>query len=314
MPTELKPYINQIIAGDALHVMKKLPSESIDCVVTSPPYWKLRDYGVSDQLGLEPSLQEYVDRLCLVFDEVKRVLKSEGTCFVNLGDTYFTNKGATHHFKNRRMQALQSHLGERTFAGGSAKSLCQIPSRFAIEMCSRGWLLRNEIIWWKPNAMPESVRDRFTTDYEKLFFFVKSKRYHFAQQFEEIKSRDRLSRRLLDPDGKHKHQFGDNYISSINPKTAEASRLRMLSRGRNKRCVWRIPTKGYKGSHFAVYPQALVETPILAGCPKGGVVLDPFVGSGTTAVVARNLGRRFIGVDLNQAYARLAKERLARVA
>lgn len=171
MNTEL---LNKIHQGEALAVLKTLPSESVDCVVTSPPYWALRDYGVTEQLGLESTPEAYIDRLCTIFDEVKRVLTKDGTCWVNLGDTYggFKQGNTETNVKN----------------GGVEKSLCQIPSRFAIEMTNRGWILRNEIIWYKRNAMPQSATDRFTIDFEKMFFFTKSQKYFFKQQLEPIVS------------------------------------------------------------------------------------------------------------------------------
>jgi site-specific DNA-methyltransferase (cytosine-N4-specific) len=190
------------------------------------------------------------------------------------------------------------------------KTLCQIPARLAIGMTDRGWILRNEIIWWKPNCMPSSAKDRFTVDFEKVFFFVKSRRYYFARQFEELQDRTRLQRRFFNPHTKRKRVYGDDRISAINPKSIEASRVRMLRRGRHKRCVWRVATRPYYGDHFAIYPPELIDTPIRAGCPKNGIVLDPFMGSGTTALVARKLGRKFIGVELSPAYARMARARL----
>jgi site-specific DNA-methyltransferase (adenine-specific) len=195
-----------------------------------------------------------------------------------------------------------------------SKSLCQIPSRFAIEMLNRSWILRNMIIWHKPNCMPQSVKDRFTVDFEYLFFFVKSKRYWFAQQHETLRNEERLRRRFFDPNNVwRKRVYGDDYIAAINPKTAEQSRARTLKVGRNKRCVWTIGTKAFSGAHFAVYPEELCVTPILASCPKGGIVLDPFMGSGTTAVVARKLGRNYVGIELNPKYIALAEKRLAQV-
>ena len=178
----MEKFTNKIIHGDSLEVLQTLPGESIDCVVTSPPYWALRDYGVPGQLGLESTFNEYISKLCDIFDEVKRVLKKEGTCWVNIGDTYVGSgfgAGGKHHFLSD--QALKNPT---KFAGLPNKSLCQIPSRFAIEMCNRGWILRNEIIWHKPNCMPQSVKDRFTVDFEKIFFFVKSKKYYFETQYE----------------------------------------------------------------------------------------------------------------------------------
>lgn len=293
--------------------MKQIPRESIDCMVTSPPYWALRDYGVRGQTGLELDVEEYIERLCGVFDEVKRVLKASGTCWVNLGDTYSTraSKGLWSAYLQTKSapRANGAPRASRPYTRLPSKCLLQVPGRFAIAMIHRGWVLRNEIIWHKPNAMPSSAKDRFTMDFEKIFFFVKSRRY-FEQQFEQLRNRERLSRPLVGQVRKRKRVYGDAFISVINPKTAEASRARMLQRGRNKRCVWPIATSPFHGNHFAVYPAQLVEVPIKAGCPKGGVVLDPFVGSGTTALVARKLERKFIGIDINPAHAQMARNRL----
>jgi DNA modification methylase len=310
--------LNHIIRGDALKVLKRLPPESIDCVVTSPPYWSLRDYGVTGQLGLEESPDAYIERLCSVFDEVRRVLKKAGTCWVVLGDAYATRSSKTGDAQHPQPilspASNRALIFNRPLARLPAKCLVQLPSRFALAMTSRGWILRNEIIWHKPNCLPQSARDRFTVNFEKIFFFVKERHYHFQQQFEPLQGRSRLLHRLMNPEGKHKRIYGDRYISAINPQTAEASRRRMLRRGRNKRAVWRIAVRPFRGNHFAVYPPELIETPIKAGCPKGGIVLDPFMGSGTTALVARQLGRRFIGIELNPDYVSLARERLAQAA
>lgn len=186
-----------------------------------------------------------------------------------------------------------------------------IPSRFAIKMIANRWVLRNEIIWHKSNAMPQSIKDRFTVDFEKVFFFVKSRNYYFRQQFETLKNTERLKRRLLNPNKVHKQT--DSYWTSRSPKISEKRRLKMLEKGRNKRCVWTIGTTNFAGNHFAVYPQRLIETPIKAGCHKGGIVLDPFVGSGTTAIVAKKLSRDFIGIELNPKYVKLAKNRLKNI-
>lgn len=311
--------LDRIIRGDALKVLQRLPEESIDCVLTSPPYWSLRDYGVKGQLGLEESPEEYIERLCLIFDEVRRVLKPTGTCWVVLGDAYTTRSSktgkATRHPQPILSPASSSALNfTRPPARLPAKCLVQLPARFSLAMTGRGWILRNEIIWHKPNCLPQSARDRFTVDFEKVFFFVKQRRYDFRQQFEPLQGKDRLLHRLINPETKRKRTYGDRYISAINPKTAEASRLRVLRRGRNKRSVWRIGVRPFRGPHYAVFPPQLIQTPIKAGCPKGGIVLDPFVGSGTTALVARQLGRSFIGIELNPDYVRLARGRLANTA
>jgi len=240
--------------GDCLEVLKTLPSESVDCCMTSPPYWALRDYGVVGQLGLEPTFQEYITKLCDIFDEVKRVLKKEGTCWVNLGDTY-NSKPIGRQVDPLRSKGQYEH--KKPFLEDiSEKCLLQIPSRFAIEMCNRGWILRNEIIWHKPNCMPSSVKDRFTVDFEKVFFFVKSKKYYFETQYEPHESKP------------HKYNGKKIQIAAGNSRAESDGSEFYNPQGRNKRAVWRITTKPYKEAHFATFPPELVETPIKAGCPQ----------------------------------------------
>lgn len=272
------------------------------------------------QIGLEITFQKYIDNLCDIFDEVKRVIKKEGTCWVNIGDTYMGNSSYSEKgrqgFGNDKIGMInkekwqdpkyKSAHGKRLRAREhvesgqiKSKSLCQIPSRFAIEMINRGWILRNEIIWYKPNCMPASVKDRFTVDFEKIFFFVKSKNYYFEQQKEPAKDwgiRDRSQMRNNTEDPKLKHHGLNN--------------CNFFESGRNKRCVWEITTKGYLEAHFAVYPEKLCSIPIKAGCPRDGIVLDPFFGSGTTGLVAQKLKRKWIGIELNEEYIKIAKKRL----
>lgn len=308
----IESFTNRIIRGDALKVQKKFPDRSIDCVVTSPPYWSLRDYEMEGQIGLERNFTEYLEKLLAVFDEVKRVLKSSGTCWVVIGDTY---GGSYAHNEGKISESKRANKFNRWSAnrlhskGRYSKCLLQIPARFAIGMTERGWILRNEIIWHKPNSLPQSVKDRFTVDFEKVFFFVKERRYFFRQQFEPLEDEERLKRRFLNPERAHKWQNTDKKLS-VNLSAIERSRSKVLREGRNKRCVWRIGTINFSGEHFAVFPPRLIEMPILAGCPEGGIVLDPFIGSGTTALVAKRLGRRFIGIELNPKYVHLAKDRI----
>jgi len=298
---------NKIIEGDCLEVLKTLPDESVDMVMTSPPYWALRDYGVEGQLGLEPTFQEYINKLCDIFDEVKRVLKKEGTCWVNMGDTYSAQRW-TGNGKGQPMNKFRDghrDLNPQKITGMPDKCLVQIPSRFAIEMCKRGWILRNEIIWHKPNCMPSSVKDRFTVDFEKLFFFVKSKKYYFETQYEPMAESTLMkaaTSSYVVKNGKSigKTQFAVNH--EIDWKPSE--------KGRNKRAVWTITTKPFKEAHFATYPEELCETPIKAGCPAGGIVLDPFFGAGTTGVVAKKLGRNYLGIELNPEYIKIAEKRI----
>jgi len=333
----------KLILGDCLEELKKLDSESVNCCVTSPPYWALRDYGVDGQLGLEPTFQEYINKLCDIFDEVKRVLRKDGTCWVNLGDTYFgsgkgaggdiTNSKQVWTFENKEKKICQ-HCGKefegykfqqfcgaacsgvdntpRTKKGKMAdKSLVQIPSRFSIEMCNRGWILRNEIIWHKPNCMPSSVKDRFTVDFEYIFFFVKNKKYWFETQYEPHLTNpvdNKLSRKERKANTKADRTsvfFGNA------PQGFDGKPMGYGKQGRNKRTVWKITTKPFKGAHFAVFPEDLIETPIKAGCPPKGTVLDPFCGSGTTGVVAKKQDKEFVGIELNPEYIKIAEQRIA---
>lgn len=305
---------NKIIQGGCLEILKTLPKESIDCVVTSPPYWALRDYGVDGQLGLEPTFLKYVNKLCNILDEVKRILKKTGTCWVNLGDTY--NAGGNYRGDSTDPKQVYNRASygrvqnDKKVQGISEKCLCQIPSRFAIEMTNRGWILRNEIIWHKPNVMPSSVKDRFTVDFEKVFLFVKSKKYYFEQQFDIAKFDGRKQEIMrgsvkyageVTP-GKAPHTFAE--------RAHQRWQIKNGQKVRNKRCVWSINTKPLKEAHFATFPEKLIEPMILAGCPKGGTIMDPFMGSGTTAVVAEKLGRQWIGIELNPEYIKIAEKRL----
>lgn len=309
--------INQIIRGDALMELRKFPDESIDCLVTSPPYWALRDYGVKGQLGLEKTFEEYLSKLCDIFDEVRRVLKKTGTCWVNLGDTYSTKSGSdfsgSSTMKNRDyVEKIGLKSANQLRGNWIDKCLCMIPFRFAVEMVNRGWILRNTIIWWKPNCMPSSVKDRFTVDFEYLFFFVKNKKYWFETQYEPLQESS-LSRARY---GSYSSKTDKGIHGGMNLR----NQLKVFEkinngelRGRNKRCVWRISTRPFRGAHFAVFPEDLVETPIKAGCPENGIVSDPFTGSGTTAVVAKRLGRNYVGIELNPKYIKMAERRIKAV-
>lgn len=398
--------VNQILHGDALERLRTLPDRCIDCVVTSPPYWGMRDYKAEGQLGMEQWYDEYVNKLLEIFDEVDRVLKQTGALWVNIGDKYSADK-----------------------------SLMAIPDHFKIEMMERGWTCRNEIIWYKPNCMPSSAKNRFTIDYEKLFFFVKRNAdYYFETQYEpyrtfenrphgitrqqtygyDSKYNDKsykqklvkyattpykgkalkeyephraqnpsdTKRRILESMQKQMPKFGGNRAGKYNNPTYSGKEWAPVLFGRIKRCVWQITTRGFKDAHFAVFPEELVRTPILATCPfkicdmcgtpwirnveeeriatrpgrnvgKGksgkqadpnkelhtsdlskyrqtivrkaggyvtnckceyfaspGVVLDPFIGAGTTALMALKLKRNFIGIELNADYIAIANKRL----
>lgn len=312
--------VNKIYCGDALDILKTLPNEIIDMVITSPPYYGLRDYGVEGQIGLEQTFEEYLDNLILIFNEVKRVLKQEGSCWVNLGDSYSgsnngSNNNATTNLVSQETQDIKYQGQKPGKTNLPNKSLLQIPSRFAIMMADNGWILRNEIIWHKPNCMPSSVNDRFTVDYEKLFFFTKSKKYYFEQQKEPMKTTDinppRGSKGVIGQANlglRKQDLIGRNDYTGFNDRYSPPKDFM-----RNKRSVWSINTKPLKEAHFATFPEELIETPIQAGCPENGVVLDIFMGSGTTGMVAKRLNRNYIGIDLNEDYCKLARKRINKV-
>ena len=421
-------WINKVHQGHVLNILKQMPSELVDCVITSPPYWALRDYktepivwdGKLDcehewenivsihhkknddinkikfrmgnanipketnlcskcsawkgSLGLEPTFDLYIKHLCDIFDEVKRVMKKTGTLWVNLGDTYSGSQSTNSSVKstnqfNQHMKDCYREDALNKETGLTSKSLCMIPYRFAIEMVNRGWILRNVLIWKKPNCMPSSAKDRFTVDFEYLFFFAKNKKYFFETQYEPFKSEPTKLR------DKTNEGYGKAFLTPL----GKGLRNGYEQGARNKRTVWTITTKGFSESHFAVFPEELVETPIKAGCPEfvcskcgkarekiykkqgipiydekgkpegmerskmkwnkshpnnnprwwstdkqigysscscnapfvSGIVMDIFMGSGTTAKVAKDLKRDWIGIELNGDYVQLVNERVA---
>lgn len=304
-----------LINGNCIDNLKELQGESVDCVVTSPPYYGLRDYGVSGQIGNEQSHIDYINNLLLVFTEIKRVLKNSGTCFINLGDSFggsgsgTTSKADTNKYLQHSKQVYILPHGSSRLAklrvSKLNKSLLMIPERFAIAMIDMGWILRNQIIWHKPNQMPSSAKDRFTVDFEKVFFFVKNSKYFFNRQLEPYtKPLDRWGGESLSPNGVSEWDNGTGQSTYRNRN------FRPNPNGRNKRCVWSINTKPFNGAHFATYPEALIEPIISSGCPINGVVLDPFMGSGTTGVVALRQNKKFIGIELNSDYVEIARKRL----
>ncbi len=264
---KISPKPNTIYKGDALSILKKLPDGCVDMVMTSPPYWALRDYGVKGQLGLEPHFENYINNLCGIFDEVKRVIKDTGTCWANLGDTYSgsgcgsngyrTEASRSFQVKDKRANLYKTSGLAQKIKSVPAKSLVGIPFRFTIEMVSRGWILRNVVIWHKPNCMPSSAKDRFTVDFEYLFFFSKSPKYFFETQREPHKESS-LERT--------KHSWKGHREPMSAYAGMDISKM-CHPQGRNKRTVWKIPTNSFSEAHFAVYPPKLCETPICAGCP-----------------------------------------------
>lgn len=296
---------NVIFNEDCLIGLQKLPDNSVDCCISSPPYWGLRDYGVDGQIGNENEFTEFINKLVEIYQEVYRVLKPEGTCYVNLGDTFNGTKvGNTETNKNKNV-VTDTFKKEQCKSIGN-KSLLMIPERFAIEMISNGWILRNQIIWHKPNQMPQSATDRFTVDFEKIFFFVKqSTGYYFEQQLEPYtEPMNRWAGDNLEANGK------SDWDNGTGQSTYRNRNMRPNPDGKNMRTVWSINTKPFPDAHFAIFPETLVERMIKSGCPENGLVLDPFMGAGTTAVTARKLNRNYIGYDLNPDYVKMANDRL----
>lgn len=318
---------NQVVCGDALEVLKGMESESVDCVVTSPPYFQLRDYKVEGQIGLEATYQEFIGKLIEVFNEVKRVLKKEGTSFVNLGDSYASLGKLNGDIDGDNGMDINRGRGRIKKGSYPEKSLMLIPHRFAISMIDNGWRLRNCLPWIKPNAMPESVQDRWKKAHEYWFFFVKSKKYYFdldairtphkevsIKRAEFEQGRNALGQNpssMGEKYGRDKNNRDkklDKYLSmpsrqvKLNPKGATPPDYLIV----NTNCSEDDSVR----NHYATYPQKLIYPFVVAGCPKGGTILDPFCGSGTTGVVALKNGRSFIGIDLNKEYCDLALSRL----
>ena len=271
-----------LINADVNDGLKQIEEKSVHCIVTSPPYWGLRDYGVVGQLGRESTPEEYVANMVEVFRGIKRVLRDDGTVWLNLGDSY-----------------------------SQTKNLVGIPWRVAFALRADGWYLRSDIIWHKPNPMPESVTDRPTKSHEYIFLLSKSQKYYYDH--EAIKEKT-LTHDLTSPRGS---KGLDNVNSGLRKQDGVGKRNYTgfndrynAPEKRNKRSVWTIPTKPFAEAHFAVFPEELIVPCILAGCPEGGVVLDPFFGSGTTGIVSHKLNRKWIGIELNPEYVKMAQRRI----
>ena len=297
---------NIIHVGDNLFHLTNIPDNSVDMCVTSPPYYNLRDYKNSGQIGAENTVKDFVENLCKVFDEIHRILKPTGSCWINIGDTY------------------------------DKKRLLQVPSRFEIAMCDRGWHLRNEVIWSKPNPQPISSKDRFWGNHEKFFWFVKDvKKYYFNRDAILVPQAEISIRRMFSKNNMSKRKdfnatSKEGFAISSNNQDKHYARMReemgidkefnyeeLIKSGkcptRPEFDTWNVPSVTYKGAHFAVYPPELIEKPILSCCPEQGIVIDPFMGSGTTGEVAKLNNRRYIGLELNPEYAILANERISKV-
>ena len=297
--------------------MKELPDESVHCCVTSPPYYALRDYGVDGQIGREATPKEYIMRLTEVFTEVRRILRPDGTLWLNISDTYAGkgNQGEYVDAKNPHGRNGQAIALNYKVEGCKPKDMIGIPWMLAFALRDAGWYLRNDIIWMKENPMPESVKDRCARCYEHIFLFSKSRKYHFDYKAisEPIAptTAQRLKRGISE-----KNKYGNAIPGQAQQQTINRPRQHgeiteaQINPLRNKRDVWIINTVPFKGGHYAAYPPLLVETCLLAGCPEGGIVLDPFMGSGTTGMVAKQLNRHYVGIELNPEYAELAHARI----
>ena len=332
--------MNNLLIGDCRNILPTLEAQSVQCVVTSPPYYKLRDYDVEEQIGQEDTVEEYVKNLVDVFREVKRVLKDDGTLWLNLGDSYAgsgkarTKEGTSANIGKRYKQSthkgsLQGRVHKTPLSGWlKPKDLIGVPWRVAFALQEDGWYLRQDIIWHKPNVMPESVKDRCTKSHEYIFLLSKHKNYYFnaeAIKEDSVTFENRL------PAIVRNREYG--YASKLNathpsynlrrddkrdPFKQEKPQKRLNRKDsdyditkRNKRDVWTIPTHPYKGAHFAVFPFKLVIPCVLAGTREGDVILDPFFGSGTVAEAAALLNRNWLGIDINPDYEPLYKQRLA---
>jgi len=298
--------MNKIEFGDCRETMRKWASEGIKAqtCVTSPPYYGLRDYGHNGQIGLEETPEQYIEAMVEVFRCVWDVLEDDGTLWLNIGDSYCGtgSKGDWVDPKNPNGRNGQSVSKTQKLAGFKSKDLIGIPWMLAFALRADGWYLRQDIIWHKPNPMPESVQDRCTKSHEYIFLLSKSPKYYYDH--EAIKEEGVIPAGTLAAKGSAERQ-NQKGVNARPPEYKE------YDGQRNKRSVWTVTTKPYEGAHFAVFPTDLIEPCILAGAPAGGVVLDPFMGSGTTAQVAQDLGRKYLGCELNPAYQLLQNKRLA---
>lgn len=338
---------NTIVCGDALKELRKLPDECVQCVITSPPYWGLRDYGVDGQIGSEETIEQFLKTMLLITWELRRVLRKDGVMFWDHGDNYahhpsgLSGVGSTLNGgkKTQNMVAKLSTTKKYEYGIIPEKSLTLQAHRLAIRMVDeQQWILRNILIWHKPNAMPSSVKDRFGVDHEPIFFFSKSKKYHFEQQLEmsserewsksfNMRVRDVARGKVASKQYKATAEEIQRHRKSQDPSIAAGGSGLKGHSGNNRadgspigvpgmrgmRTVWSVPTTPYEDAHFATFPEKLIERMVLAGAPPGGIVLDPFMGAGTTGLVAKKLGRQYLGIELNPEYVAMAERRIGKI-
>jgi len=330
----------KILQGNCIDKIKELEDNSIDCVVSSPPYFGLRDYGVDEQFGLEKTYQDYLDNTVKVFETFKSKLKDTATIWWNVGDSYNQNQSAGDRVSkySKKQKTNKGNLGLKTESQKNlkVKDLLMIPNRVAIALQEEGWYIRSEIIWHKPNPMPESVRDRPTSCHEKIWLITKNKKYYYDADAIKEPITDTTAIRLLQKNidnqkgssranggmksngnmkamGRKKFDknmggSGTSFVDHSGYKKADGTY--MINPTRNKRNVWSVTTKPFKGSHFATFPKDLIEPCIKAGCPENGTVLDPFGGAGTTGIVSALNNRNSILIELNSEYIKIAEDRI----
>lgn len=317
--------INKIHQSDALTFLRTVESCTVNTCITSPPYWQLRDYGMDGQIGLEDTPEQYIEKMVGVFREVRRVLRDDGTLWVNIGDSYARSEMTPHggQLANRDMTKMSGARRSNKDSGLKRKDLVGIPWMLAFALRADGWYLRQDIIWHKPNPMPEAVTDRCTKSHEYIFLLSKQEKYYFDAQSIKTQAKPHS------PNGSH-FSDGTKTTTMIRQRSGNKERKPASARGvpegstsnvcgsfpwegdtANKRDVWTVQTKPFKEAHFATFPQELVIDMVKAGCPGGGIVLDPFFGSGTTGIVARKLNRNFIGIELNPEYIEIANKRMS---
>jgi DNA modification methylase len=301
----------KIIQGNCIDKIKELEDNYIDCVVSSPPYFGLRDYGVDSQFGLEKTYQEYIANTVKVFETFKPKLKDTATIWWNVGDSYSgSGKGWSKSLNknNNYSQGINSGI---IYDGSKPKDLLMIPNRVAIALQEAGWYIRSEIIWHKPNPMPESVRDRPTSCHEKIWLITKNKKYYYdADAIKEPTTESTKQRYKSGWKGNEERDYVSGKQNHFSKYIGTEKSKQDALKGRNKRNVWTITTKPFKAAHFATFPPDLIEPCIKAGCPEEGTVLDPFSGSGTTGIVAKKFNRKAILIELNPEYNVIAKERI----
>lgn len=303
--------LNKIFNETNLETMKRIPDNFIDCIVTSPPYWGLRDYEHPDQIGLERTPEEYIKKMVIVFNECQRILKSTGTLWLNLGDSYYgvKSKGYSFDLTGTKQATNQGTLYQKNKAPDlkhpilKQKDLVGIPWRVAFALQAEGWYLRQDIIWHKPSVMPESVTDRCTKSHEYVFLLTKNKKYYFDN--EAIKEDAKPDKSIRNRDEtKLNNTPGRRKMTGLKVNNYEK---------RNKRSVWAVSTAQSTEEHFATFPEKLIIPMILAGCPENGIIYDPFMGSGTTALVALKLNRNYIGSEISEKFCNIAGKRITPV-